>query len=137
MGEYAKYGFGQQGLYGMFVACGIWCLADALLHAKSKLIYFYISYNTPQYEKRVSVENAYTEQFFLIDFRRPLVNKVLFKVLFLAFTHFKGKQLLRAHCSILLYIWLDFRKGYRQLQAQCPENPPPPLLPKLSSPKLL
>ena len=28
MGEYAKYGFDQQGWYGMFVACGIWCLAD-------------------------------------------------------------------------------------------------------------
>ena len=23
-----KYGFDQQGWYGMFVACGIWCLAD-------------------------------------------------------------------------------------------------------------
>ena len=23
-----KYGFDQQGCYGMFVACGIWCLAD-------------------------------------------------------------------------------------------------------------
>ena len=22
------YGFDQQGWYGMFVACGIWCLAD-------------------------------------------------------------------------------------------------------------
>ena len=28
VGEYAKYGFDQQGWYGMFVACGIWCLAD-------------------------------------------------------------------------------------------------------------
>ena len=28
MGEYAEYGFDQQGWYGMFVACGIWCLAD-------------------------------------------------------------------------------------------------------------
>ena len=29
MGEYAKYGFDEQlGWYGMFVACGIWCLAD-------------------------------------------------------------------------------------------------------------
>ena len=28
MGEYAKYGFDQQGWYGMFVACGIWCLAS-------------------------------------------------------------------------------------------------------------
>ena len=28
MGEYAKYGFDQQDWYGMFVACGIWCLAD-------------------------------------------------------------------------------------------------------------
>ena len=28
MGEYAKYGFDQQGWYGMFVACGIRCLAD-------------------------------------------------------------------------------------------------------------
>ena len=28
MGEYAKYGFDQQGWYGMFVAFGIWCLAD-------------------------------------------------------------------------------------------------------------
>ena len=25
-----------------------------------------------------------------------------------------------------IYIWLDFRKGYRQLQAKCPETPPPP-----------
>ena len=25
-----------------------------------------------------------------------------------------------------MYVWLDFRKGYRQLQAQCPEYPPPP-----------
>ena len=24
----AEYGFDQQGWYGMFVACGIWCLAD-------------------------------------------------------------------------------------------------------------
>ena len=23
-----EYGFDQQGWYGMFVACGIWCLAD-------------------------------------------------------------------------------------------------------------
>ena len=23
-----RYGFDQQGWYGMFVACGIWCLAD-------------------------------------------------------------------------------------------------------------
>ena len=36
---------------------------------------------------------------------------------------------------VRMYIWLDFRKGYRQLQAQCPEYTPPP--PKLSSPKLL
>ena len=28
VGEYAEYGFDQQGWYGMFVACGIWCLAD-------------------------------------------------------------------------------------------------------------
>ena len=28
MGEYAEYGSDQQGWYGMFVACGIWCLAD-------------------------------------------------------------------------------------------------------------
>ena len=28
MGEYAEYGFDQHGWYGMFVACGIWCLAD-------------------------------------------------------------------------------------------------------------
>ena len=28
MGEYAEYGFDQQGWYGMFFACGIWCLAD-------------------------------------------------------------------------------------------------------------
>ena len=28
MGEYVEYGFDQQGWYGMFVACGIWCLAD-------------------------------------------------------------------------------------------------------------
>ena len=28
VGEYAKYGFDQQGWYGMFVVCGIWCLAD-------------------------------------------------------------------------------------------------------------
>ena len=28
MGEYAEYGFDQQGWYGVFVACGIWCLAD-------------------------------------------------------------------------------------------------------------
>ena len=28
MGEYAKYGFDQQGWYGMFVACGIWCFAN-------------------------------------------------------------------------------------------------------------
>ena len=28
MSEYAEYGFDQQGRYGMFVACGIWCLAD-------------------------------------------------------------------------------------------------------------
>ena len=28
VGEYTKYGFDQQGWYGMFVACGIWCLAD-------------------------------------------------------------------------------------------------------------
>ena len=32
-----------------------------------------------------------------------------------------------------IYIWLDFRKGHRQLQARCLEYPPP----KLSSPKLL
>ena len=34
-------------------------------------------------------------------------------------------------CLILIFqrtIWLDFRKGYRQLQAQCPEYPPPPSL---------
>ena len=29
---------------------------------------------------------------------------------------------------VCIYIWLDFRKGYRQLQAQCPEYPPPPPL---------
>ena len=43
-------------------------------------------------------------------------------------------------CLILIFqrtIWLDFRKGYRQLQAQRPEYPPPPLSLKLSSPKLL
>ena len=28
MGEYAEYGSDQQGWYGMFVACGMWCLAD-------------------------------------------------------------------------------------------------------------
>ena len=28
MGEYAEYGFDQQGWCGTFVACGIWCLAD-------------------------------------------------------------------------------------------------------------
>ena len=28
MGEYAEYGFDQQGWCGMFVACGIWCLVD-------------------------------------------------------------------------------------------------------------
>ena len=28
MGEYAEYWFDQQGWYGMFVACGILCLAD-------------------------------------------------------------------------------------------------------------
>ena len=28
MGYVAEYGFDQQGWYGMFVACGIWCLAD-------------------------------------------------------------------------------------------------------------
>ena len=42
-------------------------------------------------------------------------------------------------CLILIFqrtVWLDFRKGYRQLQAQCPEYPPPPSS-KLSSPKLL
>ena len=34
-------------------------------------------------------------------------------------------------CLIMIFqrtIWLDFPKGYRQLQAQCPEYPPPPLL---------
>ena len=34
---------------------------------------------------------------------------------------------------MLMYIWLDFRKGDRQLQARRPEYPPP----KLSSLKLL
>ena len=32
-------------------------------------------------------------------------------------------------CLILIFqrtIWLDFRKGYRRLQAQCPEYPPSP-----------
>ena len=29
------YGFDQQGWYGMFVACGIWCLADvSSVHCK-------------------------------------------------------------------------------------------------------
>ena len=34
---------------------------------------------------------------------------------------------LLSYPDIYIYIWLDFRKGYRQLQAQCPEYPPPPL----------
>ena len=29
VGEYTEYGFDQQSWYGMFVSCGIWCLADA------------------------------------------------------------------------------------------------------------
>ena len=40
-------------------------------------------------------------------------------------------------CLILIFqrtIWLDFRKGYRQLQAQCPEYPPPPFLPNFPVP---
>ena len=36
MGEHAKYGFDQQGWYGMFVACGIWCLAELTLETSAK-----------------------------------------------------------------------------------------------------
>ena len=28
MGEYAESGLINKGWYGMFVACGVWCLAD-------------------------------------------------------------------------------------------------------------
>ena len=30
------------------------------------------------------------------------------------------------HTYIYTYIWLDFPKGYRRLQAQCPDYPPSP-----------
>ena len=33
-----KYGFDQQGWYGMFVACGIWCLADVSSVSPSSVV---------------------------------------------------------------------------------------------------
>ena len=34
--------------------------------------------------------------------------------------------LIVSYVYVCMYVWLDFRKGYRQLQALCPNTPPPP-----------
>ena len=48
MGEYGEYGFDQQGWYGMFVACGIWCIATPYptgdKHTISTLLYQVFTY---------------------------------------------------------------------------------------------
>ena len=65
MGEYAKYGFDQQGWYGMFVACGIWCLADVSSVSPSSeqtpVTWFWSGYVTCARAPATKNENAHAQ----------------------------------------------------------------------------
>ena len=68
MGEYAEYGFDQQGWYGMFVACGIWCFAD-------------VSSVSPSSEQTAQINSALSEVLY-VSLLFPGSNLKVFQTIF-------------------------------------------------------